>query len=349
MTNLFVRFEPSREEARANVRAARRSTGAPVAFDAEFMVADGRQDALDAAMDAYLTLGDPETWFTVYSGSQIGKWSGKGKIYFVPDAVMTCENKAGIHLRRNGGQTPEKADSERLATSEVYEPQIEVAEPRKSRKVTLDTSEPIPVVIVSSYQGQQQPQIVQNFLNQAGAPLVEQPLMPEEIAEQKRGYKRHPIRKWAIAVGVAGMAVLAMHVYDLAANAPFASSAPITGSASSIPAYAPQSYTATSKPIKRAVASVEKAAAKVAAVVKRVIAPSLYAPTLTKMSEGSSRVVYTASAVSGATQYESAYRIVGGSGYQYSYTPANGGPFYGVVDSLMPDNSYHFWVRAIWR
>ena len=352
MTNLFVRFESSKEEARANVRAARKSTIMPTAFDAEFMVADGRRDALDAAMDAYLTLGDPETWFTVYSGSQIGKWSGKGKIYFVPDGVRMCENKAGIHLHRNRGQTSEKAVSEPVAPSDVYEPQIEVAKPRKQRKVTLDTSEPIPVVVVSSYQGQQ-PLITQNFLNQAGAPVaIEQPLTAEEIAEQKRGYKRvHPIRKWAIVAMVAGLAVLAMHVYDIAANAPFAGAASsfLNSAPGQGQSYAPQSYTAVSKPIKQAVASVEHAAANVAAVVKRIVAPSLYAPTLTKLSEGSARVVYTAPAVAGATQYESAYRIVGGSGYNYSYTLANGGPFYGVVNSLMPDNNYQFWVRAVWH
>jgi len=78
-------------------------------------------------------------------------------------------------------------------------------------------------------------------------------------------------------------------------------------------------------------------------------APSLYAPTLTRFSDGSTQVIYTSSVVAGATDYESAWRIAGSMGsYHYSYTPANGFRFHGV-NSLMPDNTYRFWVRAIWR
>ena len=79
-------------------------------------------------------------------------------------------------------------------------------------------------------------------------------------------------------------------------------------------------------------------------------APSLSAPTLSMAHETSRSFTYTASAVPGATQYETARSWHGGPRqYHYSYSPARTGqPFYGTYAGIQ-GAIYDFWVRAIWR
>ena len=259
MTNLFLRIEPSRDEARANVRAAK-SSGKPVVFLADMMVSDdfAGQQSLDAAMDAFLNIGEPTTWFTVYEGAQIGKRQKDGKIFFAPASVRLCESHAGIVAYRNGGQMPEKDVSEPVAQSAPKERRIAVTRTKKAPESAASAEQlPVPVYIVSAPHGQTapvQPQIVQNFINGAPQPQVETP--------PKR--KRHPIRKWGIAAAVAGIAVLSMHLYDVAAG---------YGQPPVIAMPQPQSYqAATTKPAK----TVSRAAPFAAkAAPERVTVPSL--------------------------------------------------------------------------
>ncbi len=258
MTNLFVRIEASRDEARANVRAAK-SSGKPVVFLADTMTSDdfAGQQQLDAAMDAFLNIGEPTTWFTVYEGAQIGKRQKDGKIFFAPHAVRLCESKPGIVAYRNGGKASEKAISEPVAPSAQKQRKITVARTQKVPESPVVAEQvPVPVYIVSAPHGQAapvQPQIVQNFINGTPQPQVELP--------PKR--KRHPIRKWAIAASVAGIAVLSMHLYDVANG---------YGQPPVIAMPQPQSYQAA-KPAKTVVAHTAPLIAKT--TPKRSVVPSV--------------------------------------------------------------------------
>lgn len=221
-TAYFVRFEPSKQDAQENVRlASKGNNGMPVAFEAAYWFEAAQyEEGLRAAIDAYIIEGERSTWFTVYAGRRIGKQSADGAIFFAPESVVRCDSWEDIQRCRDGGATQQKADSERLEREEEnrvpkravkarYAPRpAPVVPERITHDVQIRVSEPIPVYVVSSTQGQSasvpvpQPVLQQYFGGEHAATAA--PL-------KKR---RHPVRRALILAAVFGLSLFAMHVYD---------------------------------------------------------------------------------------------------------------------------------------